>query len=78
MNLQTSISKYKINLLKAESIGDLIAAETEIQRLQAVRIMSGKSSDKFNQWREKLLKILVKLKQKLIFQMKNYQIFQIK
>ena len=48
----------KINLLKAESIGDLIASETEIQRKQALKIMSGKSSDKFNSWRESLLKIL--------------------
>ena len=48
----------KINLLKAESIADLISAETEIQRLQAVKIMKGKSSDKYNQLRETLLKIL--------------------
>ena len=48
----------KINLLKAESISDLISAETEIQRQQAVKIMSGKSSVKFNLLREKLLKIL--------------------
>ena len=33
----------KINLLKAESISDLISAETEIQRQQAIKIMSGKS-----------------------------------
>ena len=38
----------KINLLKAESISDLISAETEIQRGQAVKIMSGRSSEKFN------------------------------
>ena len=48
----------KINLLKAESIADLISAETEIQRLQAVKIMKGNSSIKFNQLREKLLKTL--------------------
>ena len=47
----------KINLLKAESIADLISAETEIQRLQAVKIMKGKSSQKFNELREKLLKL---------------------
>ena len=29
----------KINLIKAESIADLISAETEIQRLQAIKIM---------------------------------------
>ena len=44
----------KINLLKAESISDLISAETEIQRQQAIKIMSGKSSEKFNFLREKL------------------------
>ena len=38
----------KINLLKAESIGDLISAETEIQRSQAIKTMSGKSSEKFD------------------------------
>ena len=48
----------KINLIKAESIADLISAETEIQRQQAIKIMSGASSDKFNSWREGLLKIL--------------------
>ena len=48
----------KINLLKAESIADLISAETEIQRLQAIKIMEGKSSTKFNELREKLLKVL--------------------
>ena len=35
----------KINLLKAESIGDLIAAETDIQRRQALKIMGGKSGN---------------------------------
>ena len=48
----------KINLLKAESVADLISAETEIQRKQAVKIMSGRSADKFNLLREKLLQIL--------------------
>ena len=48
----------KINLLKAESIADLISSETEIQRKQALKIMGGKSSDQFNSWREKILKIL--------------------
>ena len=31
----------KINLLKAESIADLISSETEIQRQQAIKIMKG-------------------------------------
>ena len=57
----------KINLLKAESIADLISAETEIQRLQAVKIMQGKSSEKFNKLREKLLKILSFIEAKIDF-----------
>ena len=57
----------KINLLKAESIADLISAETEIQRLQAVKLMKGKSSDKFNELREKLLKILSFVEAKIDF-----------
>ncbi len=57
----------KINLLKAESISDLISAETEIQRQQAIKIMSGKSSEKFNSLREKLLKILSNVEAKIDF-----------
>ncbi|MDB9699176.1 tRNA uridine-5-carboxymethylaminomethyl(34) synthesis GTPase MnmE [Candidatus Pelagibacter sp.] len=57
----------KINLLKAESIADLISAETEIQRQQAIKIMNGKSSDKFNSLREKLLKILSHVEAKIDF-----------
>ena len=57
----------KINLLKAESIADLISAETEIQRLQAVKIMEGRSSQKFNELREKLLKILSFVEAKIDF-----------
>ena len=57
----------KINLLKAESISDLIASETEIQRQQAIKIMSGKSSDKFNSLRKRLLKILSNIEAKIDF-----------
>ena len=57
----------KINLLKAESISDLISAETEIQRQQAIQIMSGRSSEKFNSLRESLLKILSNVEAKIDF-----------
>ena len=57
----------RINLLKAESIADLISSETEIQRKQALKIMSGKSSDQFNSWRGKLLKILSYVEAKIDF-----------
>ena len=57
----------KINLIKAESIADLISSETEMQRKQAIKIMSGKSSNKFNSWRKKLLKILSHVEAKIDF-----------
>ena len=57
----------KINLLKAESIADLISAETEIQRSQALKIMKGKSSEKSNELRDKLLKILSFVEAKIDF-----------
>jgi len=57
----------KIDLLKAESISDLISSETEIQRQQAIKIMNGKSADQFNFLREKLLKILSHVEAKIDF-----------
>ena len=57
----------KVNLLKAESIADLISAETEIQRKQAIKIMNGKSANQFNFLREKLLKILSHVEAKIDF-----------
>ena len=57
----------KINLLKAESIGDLIKSETEIQRKQAIKIMSGANISKFDNWREKLVKILSNIEAKIDF-----------
>jgi len=57
----------KINLLKAESIADLISSETEIQRQQAIKIMNGKSAEQFNFLRDKLLKILSHVEAKIDF-----------
>jgi tRNA modification GTPase len=57
----------KINLLKAESVADLISSETEIQRQQAIKIMKGKSSVQFNFLRDKLLKILSHVEAKIDF-----------
>ena len=57
----------KINLLKAESVADLISAETEIQRKQAIKVMKGKSSEKFNELRNRLLKILSFVEAKIDF-----------
>ena len=57
----------KLNLLKAESVADLISSETEIQRRQAMRVMTGNSANQFNLWRNELLKILSFVEAKIDF-----------
>ena len=57
----------KVSLLKAESIGDLISSETEIQRRQALDVMSGYHGNIYENWRKKLLKILSNVEAKIDF-----------
>ena len=56
VSLQNCISNGKINLLKAESISDLISSETEIQRQQYKNYV-WKKLNKFN-FRDRLIKVL--------------------
>ena len=48
----------KIDLLKAESIVDLIHSETELQRQQAVNLVQGNASNYYNDLRDKIIKSL--------------------
>ena len=57
----------KIDLLKAESIGDLIHAETELQRVQAIKLVQGNASNYYNDLREKLIKSLSYIEAKIDF-----------
>jgi len=57
----------KIDLLEAESIGDLIHSETELQRQQAIQIMQGNASNHYNNLREKLIKALAYIEAKIDF-----------
>ena len=57
----------KIDLLKAESIGDLIHAETDLQRQQAVKLVQGNASSYYNELREKLIKSLSYIEAKIDF-----------
>ena len=57
----------KIDLLKAESIGDLIHAETELQRQQAVKLVQGNASNYYNDLREKIIKSLAFIEAKIDF-----------
>ena len=57
----------KIDLIEAESIGDLIHAETELQRQQAIKLVQGSASVYYNNLREKLIKSLAYIEAKIDF-----------
>ncbi len=57
----------KLDLVEAESIGDLINAETEMQRLQALKMIQGNASEHYNSLREKLIKSLAHIEAKIDF-----------
>ncbi len=57
----------KIDLLKAESIGDLIHAETELQRQLAIKLVQGNASNYYNDLREKIIKSLAYIEAKIDF-----------
>ena len=57
----------KIDLLKAESIGDLIHSETELQRQQAVKLVQGNISNYYNDLRDKIIKSLAYIEAKIDF-----------
>tara|TARA_B100000886_G_scaffold197701_1_gene136272 strand:+ start:1170 stop:2498 length:1329 start_codon:yes stop_codon:yes gene_type:complete len=57
----------KIDLLKAESIGDLIHSETELQRQQSIKLVQGNVSNHYNDLREKIIKSLAFIEAKIDF-----------
>ena len=57
----------KIDLVKAESIGDLIHSETELQREQAANLVQGHASKYYENLREKLVKSLSYIEAKIDF-----------
>ncbi len=62
-----ALENNKVDLLKAESIGDLIHSETELQREQAVKFMQGNAANYYNNLREKLIKSLSYIEAKIDF-----------
>ena len=46
----------KLDLTQVEGLGDLIEAETEAQRKQALRVLSGHLGQRVDAWREKLIR----------------------
>jgi tRNA modification GTPase len=57
----------KIDLIEAESIGDLIHSETELQRQQAIKLVQGNASNYYNSLRDKLVKALAFIEAQIDF-----------
>ena len=57
----------KLDLLQAEAIADLAAAETEAQRRQAIRQLGGELGDVYRGWRDRLTRILAHLEAAIDF-----------
>ena len=53
-----AVENGKFDLTEAEGIGDLIEAETEAQRRQALQQMSGGLGARCAEWRQRLIKVL--------------------
>jgi len=47
----------KLDLTEIEGLGDLIHAETEAQRRQALRQMEGTLGKMYNEWRSRIIKV---------------------
>lgn len=57
----------KMDLTEAEGLADLIAAETEMQRIQAIRQLQGSLSDVYEEWRCRLFRNLAHIEAVLDF-----------
>jgi tRNA modification GTPase len=57
----------KIDVTRVEGLGDLIGAETEAQRRQAVGQFRGVLSKKVEAWREKLVEALARIEAAIDF-----------
>jgi len=57
----------KLDLTAVEGLADLIAAETEVQRRQAVRVASGALARRAEAWREALLDLRAEIEARLDF-----------
>jgi len=57
----------KLDLTQAEAIADLVAAETEAQRRQALRQLDGRLGDLYRDWSARLLRLLAHLEAAIDF-----------
>jgi tRNA modification GTPase len=57
----------KLDLTQAEAIADLVAAETEAQRRQALKQLKGELGNIYRKWRDRLIRVLAHLEAAIDF-----------
>lgn len=57
----------RMSIMEVEGLGDLIDAETDLQRRQALRLMGGEAERKLSSWRDALLQALVNTEAEIDF-----------
>lgn len=62
-----AVEHGKMDLTAAEGLADLIAAETEAQRRQALRQLGGALGERFESWRSRILALLAQVEAGLDF-----------
>jgi tRNA modification GTPase len=55
---ERAFDNHKIDLIQVEGLADLLSAETEAQRGQALRQLSGDVGDVYEHWRAELVRCL--------------------
>jgi tRNA modification GTPase len=53
-----ALQNDKMDIAQVEGLGDLLSAETEAQRVQAMRLLQGALGDRAAEWRASLLTAL--------------------
>ena len=53
-----AFSNEKLDLAEIEGLADLIEAETEAQRVQALKVLSGKLGERAQEWRSMIIKAM--------------------
>ncbi|KMW58900.1 GTPase and tRNA-U34 5-formylation enzyme TrmE [Candidatus Rhodobacter oscarellae] len=62
-----ALENERMDIAQIEGLGDLIEAETEAQRRQALRVMTGKLGQKVERWREQLIRAMALLEATIDF-----------
>lgn len=65
--VRRSLENNRLDLTQIEGIADLVAAQTEAQRRQAIRLVEGGLSSRVSDWRETLMQALALLEASINF-----------